>query len=172
MSQIEELQGRIAAALDRISQGMDLQANSNLGDADDGAEVEALRKELEEERVASEQLKERNKVLSERVQELTERLEQDDQGELVQTLRGRLEKNKANIERLHELNDNLRDSNANLREANKSRVGEPHLINSSMIAELENHKAMREMEKEALESLLSSLETTLDAPGAGTEESA
>ncbi len=63
MSQIDELQGRITSALDRIGQGLDGMA------ADGGAgseEIEALRKELEDEKLVGEQLQERLKALSQK----------------------------------------------------------------------------------------------------------
>lgn len=63
MGQIEELQGRIATALDRISQGLDLQANTQV-DAD---EVETLQQALDDERITAQQLEERNKALNDKI---------------------------------------------------------------------------------------------------------
>ena len=71
MSQIEELQGRIANALDRISQGLDLQANMQA----DPEAVAALQQALEDERTASQQLEERNKALNERIASLEAQVE-------------------------------------------------------------------------------------------------
>ena len=61
MSDIDALQSRISAALDRIGTGLD--ALSNASNADDGRDLAA---ELEDEKTANAQLKERLRVLNQK----------------------------------------------------------------------------------------------------------
>ena len=61
MSQIDELQRRITAAMDRIGQGLD--GLSGVPAAEHGSEMEALKQELEDEKLANAQLLERVKRL-------------------------------------------------------------------------------------------------------------
>lgn len=139
MSQIDELQGRIAAALDRIGQGVDrIGAGAAEGEQPAPGELEALKQELEDERIANEQLRERVKNLQTRRQRL--------EGELVtarESINEKIKQFDAELQGLREANEKLREINARLREANEAGVGEPHLINKAMLAELEGLRATR-----------------------------
>lgn len=169
MSNIEELQGRIAAAMDRIGAGVEaLEAR-----AGDNAEVQSLTEALEEERLANAQLKERLRALNQKhideVEALNARLA--DNGEL-ERLRAELEgqtdamaRLDTDTRRLRQANDQLRASNAALREANEAGVGEPHLINKAMLAELEGLRASREADAAEAAAILARLEPMLDAAG-------
>ncbi|MEM6586854.1 MAG: hypothetical protein AAF641_00260 [Pseudomonadota bacterium] len=165
MSQIEELQGRIASALDRISQGLEVQATSQ----SDPQEMEALQQSLEEERSAVQQLEERNKALNDKIAALEMQ---------VTGLKAEVSANSAaapasiqlpdmmgqvgaTIAQLREANETMQGSNQRLREAQSANVSEPHLINSGMMSELEGLKAMREMDKAELTSILETLEAVL-----------
>ena len=154
MSQIEELQGRIAAALDRIGQGLDQGPGDGGADAGDLA---ALRQELEEERLANEQLKERNKKLRQRREAMEQELEAE--REKAAAALARVD---AELQGLREANDRLREINAKLREANQAGVGEPHLINKAMMAELDALRATRAADRAETEALYSELSTAVE----------
>lgn len=158
MSQIEELQGRIAAALDRIGQGLD--RVSDAGGGADPAEIETLRQELEDERLANEQLKERIKVLKTRREGLEAELEAARQ-ESAETI-GKVD---SSLQGLREANDKLRDINVKLREANEAGVGEPHLINKAMMAELEALRAARSADRAEAEAVYSELSAAVETAG-------
>ena len=112
MSQIEELQQRITAAMDRIGQGLELVAGK--GGGADPAETAALREALEEEQLANQQLQERVRNLSERRQvdhAAAEKAESD--------LKAALSRFDGELQALRKANQLLRDNNQALREANE-----------------------------------------------------
>lgn len=154
MSQIEELQGRLAAALERIAQGVDRYSEEG---AVDPAQVEALQQELEDERIANAQLKERIKMLRKRLERVDAELE---------TARAAatevVAKVDADLQGLREANAQLREINAKLREANEAGVGEPHLINKAMMAELEALRASRTAERSETEAIYAELSGALE----------
>jgi len=135
MSQIEELQGRIAAALDRIGQGVDRLVQ---GEAPDADELAALRQELADERIANEQLKARVTALRERREALETELE-----DARQTSSESIRKVDADLQ--------------GLRAANEAGVVEPHLINNAMMAELEGLRATRAADRAETEAICSEL---------------
>ncbi len=168
MGQIEELQGRIAAALDRISQGLDLQANT-LADPED---IAAMREALDEEKVASEQRKERNKALHARVEQLKERnkalharveeLEAQQSATSPElSSAGDLSGLKDELSDLRSENERMRKINARLRAANEQNVGEPHLINSGVMAELDSLRAARKVDRAEMAAILTALEAAI-----------
>ncbi|WP_111734885.1 hypothetical protein [Roseovarius amoyensis] len=134
MSDIDELQGRIAAALDRIGQGIDLRGRAAAADPE---ELETLRRDLEDERIANEQLKERIKVLKSRREALETELT------TVQEAARTVAQLDSELQGLREANEKLRDINTRLREANAAGVAEPDLINTAMLAELDGVRAAR-----------------------------
>jgi|SRR6056297_804674 DNA repair exonuclease SbcCD ATPase subunit len=153
MSEIEEFQRRINAALDRIAQGIEA-APSGGGDP---AEMDALRQALEDEKLANEQLQERVKALRARRNKLEEDLEamRDQTSESLSKL-------DSELQALRRANQQLRDNNQALREANAAGVGEPHLINKSMMAELESLRASRAVDRAETTAILSELTAAMD----------
>ncbi|MFU8865317.1 MAG: hypothetical protein ACNA7O_15510 [Rhodobacterales bacterium] len=161
MNEIAELERRIAYAMERISKGVEAldnardRAQSSAPDAAAApavsgsdtdtakltAELEALRAELAEERLANAQLEERVRTLKKR---------QDLQAANLVTeqaaTRDKLSALDMELSRLRKANDQLQSSNTALRAANEEGVGEPHLINKSMIAELESMRAARQVD--------------------------
>lgn len=154
MSQLEELQGRITAALERIAQGLDGKKDSGA----DPSELEALQQELADEKLASEQLKERVKSLKQRREALEEQLVQAQTSatSAAEELDGQLQS-------LRKANEQLREINAELREANESGVVEPHLINKAMMAELEGLRASRAADRAETEAVLAALSEAVDS---------
>ena len=163
MNEIEELQRRITSALDRVAQGLD-----NLGPADTG-ESEALKQALDDEKTVNAQLTERVRVLGERQKSALAALET--RAQEAATRMGKLD---LDLQRLRRANAQLSSACEALREANEAGVGDAHLINRAMMAELEALRAARTAEVAQADEILAALMPMLDnAPTAGqTEENA
>ncbi len=159
MSQIDELQARITAALDRITKGLDGREA-----AGDPAEMVKLRQDLEDEKLANAQLEERVRTLRERLEARDAELEAA-RGAQADSLR-RLD---ADLQSLRKANQQLRDNNQALREAHQAGVAEPHLINKSMLAELEGLRAARAADRDEVEAVLTELGQVIAEAGGDTE---
>lgn len=159
MSQIDELQARITAALDRIAAG--LEARPTRAQAE---EIAALKAQIEEERLANAQLQERVRVLHERLaarESVLARLE----GTQSETM-GRLDRD---LQALRRANQQLRDNNQALRAAHQSGVAEPHLINKSMLAELEALRAVHAADRSEVDAVLGELGRVLAGAEGGDD---
>lgn len=157
MSEIDGLQSRIMAAMDRIGQGVEAMAAAP--PAIDEAAVDAVRSELEEERVVTAQLEERIKKLkAAHAAELDAAQAAADTSSMLE----RVEALDLELQRLRKANDQLRESNAALRAANEAGVGEPHLINSAMLAELEALRAARAADVAEASAIINDLVPLLD----------
>lgn len=84
-------------------------------------------------------------------------------------LRSRLEEGEARmaqldieLQRVRRANAQLADACAALREANKEGVGEPHLINKAMMAELEGLRAARAADVAEASVILASLQPLVE----------
>ncbi|MEX0282793.1 MAG: hypothetical protein AB3N13_16550 [Arenibacterium sp.] len=173
MSDIEELQRRLTAAMDRIGASAE---RVSQGGQDPGL-VEAL----EEEKLANAQLHERLRGLHMRHDEEMAALKsQLEKMEALKSLQDEIEKQASDLsrfdtdlQRLRQANEQLRASNAALREANEAGVGEPHLINKAMLAELEALRAARAADMSETQAILSKLTPLIEQAGqAQTEEDA
>lgn len=156
MSDIDELQRRITAAMDRIASGA-----GRLGGAQ-SAENAALATALEEEKLANAQLTERLRTLNERHETAMRAAEAAQQASEARFADLDLE-----LQRLRKANDHLRQSNTDLRKANEEGVGEPHLINKAMMAELEALRAARAADVAEVSSIIGAITPLLnqiDAP--------
>ncbi|MAC81301.1 MAG: hypothetical protein CML66_24945 [Rhodobacteraceae bacterium] len=159
MSDIEELQGRIVAAMQRIRSGLE-----DLGpiiEVPDPARIRSLEDALEEERVANTQLEQR--LATVRARHATELKTLKAEIEAQSEAMARLD---MDVQRLRHANDQLRDSNAQLRAANLEGVGAPDLINKAMLAELEALRAARATETAEVGAILSKLQPLLAAASA------
>ncbi|MEH6646236.1 hypothetical protein [Sulfitobacter sp.] len=153
MSDIEELQRRITAAMDQVAFGLE-----KLGPATPaGPDAETV-KLLEEERTANAQLQERVRGL--RAKSETE----------TASLRAKVEEGEARmaqldieLQRVRRANAQLSDACAALREANAEGVGDAHLINKAMLAELEALRAARAADVAEASVILASLQPLMDA---------
>jgi chromosome segregation ATPase len=149
MSDIAELERRIVAALDRAARALDkIQAASG----DEGG----LAAELEAERVANQQLEERVRAIKEKQETTVTRLEAE-----VARLRESLKTRDAEVQKMRSVNQALRDSNSALRDANAQGLAEPHLVNKSMMSELESLRAQRAAERAEIADILATLEPVL-----------
>ncbi len=155
MSDIPELQRRITAALDRIGQGLD-----GMTKPSEEGEVETLRQQLEDEKLANAQLEERIKKLKASLSE-AEAARDAAQSDSADKLKD-LDKS---LQSLRQANQQLRDNNAALREANAQGVGEAHLINKAMLAELEGLRAARAADKSEADAILSEMDAILKRAG-------
>ena len=159
MSDIDAMQGRIMAALDRIGQGLDGMSQSG-GAAE--AEDQDLRQQLEDEKLANAQLEERVKQLGARARDAEARLAEMDAAAVTSAAEGEaraslLKKVETDLQSLRRANQQLRDNNAKLREANAKGVAEPHLINKAMMAELDGLRASRAADRSEMDTILGEL---------------
>ena len=150
----------MATALDRISQGLDLQANTQV----DAGDVEELKQALEDERITAQQLEERNKSLNDKIAALEADLAEAQAH--VSALRDNfpdvLEKFGSAIAEVREINEATREKNKSLRDSMAEGINEPHLINSGMMAELNSLRADRTADRIELQAILETLEAALD----------
>ena len=153
MSQIEDLQGRIVAAMQRIGAGVE-----TLAATADAAPDPGLAEALEEEKLVTAQLEERIRTIKARheTEMATLKAEIEAQSEAMARL-------DMDVQRLRQANAQLRDSNAALRSANEEGVGSPDLINKAMLAELESLRASRATETAEAGAILSRLQPLLRA---------
>lgn len=162
MSDISELQGRIANALDRIGYGLDYLAQPAPEPQGDPAEVAALRAQLEEERTANAQLEERVRTIREKQDTTVETLASE-----VERLTQLLATQEETAARLARVNAELRSNNTALREAISAGVAEPHLVNKSMMAELDALRAAQSADRAELDSVLGELDAMIGAQEQG-----
>lgn len=173
MTDIEELEGRVLAALDRIADGVarlpdphGLAAAISPAPAaeDQSGRVAALEAALEEERMATAQLEERVKGLKARQDEAIETLKAD-----VARLRDEAAEAQDASERLRQVNGDLRELSAQMREQMVSGTAEPHLINKAMMAEIEALNATRAADRAEVDAVVTELRALLpDANAGGT----
>lgn len=165
MADIEELQRRITAALERIGKGIDTLGADQPG-ADPGeierlnAEVESLQEQLKDEKTTNEQLSERVKTLKARLDEGETQLKSRIDAQSEATAQVDLE-----LQRLRRVNDQLRENNRALREANAAGLADAHLVNKAMSAELESLNAARAAEMAESRAIAVELEHLLDGAG-------
>jgi len=154
MSEIDALEGRIAAALDRIGAGVAQLSKAAPEGADDS---EALRAQLREERDANAQLEERVRALKDRQENNISHLE-----ERVEKQASALAAIEAELHRLRASNADLRELNAQLRSAAADGAASPELINRATIAEVEALEAQRAADVAEMDAILSELKPLVE----------
>jgi len=152
MSDIAELERRIAAALDRASQAMDRLSAG--GEAAENAK--ALAAELEAERTANAQLEERVRAIKETQDGRLAELERD-----VTRLRDVVEARDETLQQVRAVNDELRKSNSALRDANTQGLADPTLVNDALQSELEALRAARTADRADVDDVLAQLDSVL-----------
>lgn len=153
MSDIAELERRITAALERISNGVDgLSGVGAASGGEDTGDSTALNEALEAEKLANAQLEERVSAIKKKQETTIKEME----GE-IKKLTTDLSKKEADSKKLLTVNAQLRESNDELREANESGVGDAHLINKAMQTDLEALRATRKGDLAELENIMSEL---------------
>ena len=155
MNDISELERRITAALERVGRAMDKLGAVSAGSAG-GEDAAALAAELEAERVANAQLEERVRAIKEKQETTVAGLQAE-----VTRLRAAVESRDGALQRMRGVNAELRDTNRALREANAEGLAEPHLVNSSMMSELEALRAAQAADRAEIDDILATLEPVL-----------
>ncbi|MCA0044561.1 hypothetical protein [Celeribacter litoreus] len=159
MSEISEFEARITAALERIGRAVAVAEKGQVAaptqvDGDDAQteKLEALEKELAEEREANARLEARVKAIQRRQEIHVAGLE----GE-VEKLRSQLMDHDTALQKLREMNGKLRDVNIALRTANADGLADPSLINTSLQTELDALKTSREADTTEMNAILTDL---------------
>lgn len=152
MSDIPQLEQRITAALDRIRRGVEAASEGGAARGQDSDEVRDLSEKLAEEKTANAQLEERVRLLKERQDGKLAELESN-----VEAGRTRAARMDRELQRLRQVNAELRSNNARLREAVAAGVSEPHLVNKAMLAELEALRATRAADAAEMDAILDEL---------------
>ncbi|MFK7937975.1 MAG: hypothetical protein AB8B82_01255 [Roseovarius sp.] len=158
MSQIDDLQSRITAALDRISQGLEGLSGQT---GDDPQALAEMQQKLDDEQTANAQLEERLKRMKEKLDAV-----EASAAETARSGREGLAKLDGDLQSLRRANAQLRDNNKALREANEAGVAEPHLINKAMLSELEGLRAARAADRAESEAVLAELTRVANAAAA------
>tara|TARA_B110000879_G_C11028596_1_gene453918 strand:+ start:129 stop:623 length:495 start_codon:yes stop_codon:yes gene_type:complete len=164
MSDIEELQRRITAAMDQVAFGL-----AKLGPVAAGVPDAETLAQLEEERTANAQLQGRVRALRTKSDsEIAALRAQVDEGQ------SRMATLDVELQRVRRANGQLSNACAELRAANTEGLGEPHLINKAMLAELEALRAARAADVAEASVILASLQPLVDAAAsdAPTQEGA
>lgn len=162
MSDIEELQGRVMAAMERASRGLEKLAVLK----EDGPDYA---QQLEDERLANAQLTERVKALKDRLETETADVQAKldaAQAELARAAeaQARMAKLDVELQKVRRANAQLSNACAALRDANAEGVGDPHLINKAMLAELDALRAARAADFAETDAILSALTPLIAAP--------
>lgn len=132
MSEISDLERRITSALDRIGTAIER-----------SREQDDLSAALEAERTANAQLEERVRAIKEKQETTLSALHSEVealQAEIA-SLKSALKERDSGLQRLRRVATELRASNTALREANRAGLPDAHLVNVSMMAELEALRA-------------------------------
>lgn len=153
MSEFSQLEQRITAALDRIRRGVEAataaDTRSTQGHEEASQQVQALTDMLAEEKTANAQLEERVRLLKERQDTKLAELESS-----IEASRNRAARMDRELQRLRQVNAELRSNNVQLREALAAGVSEPHLVNKAMLAELEALRATRAADAAEMDAIL------------------
>lgn len=153
MSNIEELQRRITAALDQVAAGVaTLSAAPSMPDADSA-------RALEDERTANAQLQERVRTLRVQADSETAALRAELDG-----VDARMAKLDVELQRVRRSNQELRAACAALQSANAEGVGDASAINNAMKSELEALRATRAADVAEADVILASLQTLMKSP--------
>jgi chromosome segregation ATPase len=168
MSDIEQLQGRIMAAMERAARGLEKLAPAK-------EDVPDLSQDLEEERLANAQLTERVKSLNDQLEAATAeaqaKLDAADakvaelEAKLAQEgeAQSRVEQLDVELQQVRGANTKLSEACAALRAANEEGVGDADLINQAMQAELDALRAARTAQIAEAEAILSALSPLVEA---------
>ncbi|MEM9968356.1 MAG: hypothetical protein AAF755_09670 [Pseudomonadota bacterium] len=154
MTDIEELQRRITSAIERVAVAVERV------ESDTGSEGE-LAQALQDERTANAQLNERIRALKAKSDEETAQFTAE-----VEKAQARIADLDLALQRVRQANSQLTEACAALIEANQEGVGEPHLINKAMAAELEGLRAARSAEAAEASAIIAALSPLVDQKSA------
>lgn len=158
MSDLAEYERRISAALESIGSGIEAlskpAATEAGGDAvaELTAELKTVKAQLDDEKTANAQLEERIRTLKERQDG-----EVSGQAKALADQADKIARIDKELQHLRHVNGQLRDAVAKLREANAEGLSEPHLINKTMLTELEALRAAQAADAAELDVILEEL---------------
>ncbi|WP_224823528.1 hypothetical protein [Cognatishimia sp. MH4019] len=154
MSDLAEYERRISAALEKIGAGVEALSKPSAAPETSGLEAElaGLRAQLEDEKTANAQLEERIRTLKDRQDG-----EVAGQSEALAAQAEKISKIDKELHHLRQVNGQLRDAVAKLREANAEGLAEPHLINKAMLTELEALRAVQAADAAEVDVILDEL---------------
>lgn len=143
-----------------------------VSEGDASAELAALREALDDEKMANAQLEERMRVLRARLDEASAQAAApaEPQPVIHSVPPEALLALDTELQRLRKANTALSESNAALRQANAQGVGEAHLINKAMLAELESVRAARAADAAEINAVMATLQPLLAEAAAVQEE--
>jgi septal ring factor EnvC (AmiA/AmiB activator) len=175
MSEIEQFESRIVAAMQRIGGAVDRLAEQAatppLEPETDPEELAALRTQLEEERTANAQLEARVQAIRDRQETRVAALQSE-----VEEQKRAVARLDTELQGLRRVARQLRENNAALRQANEQGVGDPDLIDAAMRAEVEGLRAERATETAEVAAILAVLgplaEQALSGDDAAEEQDA
>jgi hypothetical protein len=178
MQEIAELERRITAALARIGAGLDrvVATPPPAPVAPTTGNEALLRSELDEARMLNAQLQERVKVISAREAALREAKPAEvkpvhvpvAQAQLearIDKMTRQLDVQGLELQRMRKVTIQLREQLARMREAAEAGTTEPHLINKTMMAELDALRAARASEVAEMDEILAELSPMIGAGG-------
>lgn len=152
MNEIEEVSGRIMAAMERLSNGVEALTNGASG------EVDRLRAALDGEKSVNTELTERVQALEERQEQAIAALEAK-----AREATDRVAVMDKELQQLKAANSQLISACDALRDANAAGVADPDLINTSMQAQLDSMRALRSAEMAEAQEIISALTPLLQA---------
>ena len=163
MGQLEELEGRIAAAFARIAAGveaLEAQRAEDAAVAGDAAAAQdpGLQEALDNERATNSQLMARLREVSDQRSATETALRAE-----VEALTRSLDAQGLDVQRLSATVSQLREDLRRLREGAEQGVVDPSLINRAMLAELEALRSTRVAEANEMTDILSALGGVLQA---------
>lgn len=148
MTDLADLEQRLAAALDRVSAAIAARS----ADVPSGVDNNGLQMALDEERMLSAQLSERLRAVKEKeIQSQTQINAKLDQMSSLLDAQG------AELNRMRRSNLQLREVLRILREASVQGLSDPDVINSAMLAELDALRATRLTEVAEMDEILAEL---------------
>lgn len=158
MSDINALDGRIRAALERVRHQVDRLASAAatapaVPASPVAGDSGALQSQLAEERTVNAQLEERVKALKERQDSKLSRLEAT-----IEAQKGHMADYDREMQRLQQANAELRAVASEMREALMSDVADAELVNRAVIAELEAVRAAQAADRAEIEVVMAQLD--------------
>jgi hypothetical protein len=165
MSEISEFEARITAALERIGRAVATADEQNATAGQGGIatddmvnEMGRLQEVLDVERDTNAQLENRVRAIHEKQQSHVAALEAE-----VEALRQQLMSHDAEMQKMRSINSQLRENNTALRTVNIDAIGDPSLVNTALITELEALKVGRDADLAELNTILTDLRPFTDA---------
>ncbi|SEK17878.1 hypothetical protein [Pacificibacter marinus] len=165
MSEISEFEARITAALERIGRAVASADEQNVTAGQGGIatddmvnEMGRLQEALDVERDTNAQLENRVRAIHEKQQSHVAALEAE-----VEALRQQLMSHDAEMQKMRSINSQLRENNTALRTVNIDAIGDPSLVNTALITELEALRVGRDADLAELNTILTDLRPFTDA---------